>query len=164
MKTSLFIGLAFALIWVGCLNPFAPELRREPTGSLWSDASTVGGLLQNFKTAYELGDSLQYAECLDENFQFQYFDTELNRTESWYRETDLRATVRLFRSFRHINLIWGQAPLGIEDSAISDVDVEFRIPFTLHLDQISPLVGFADFRVNKPAGERFRIVLWQDDF
>ncbi len=163
MKICFIIGYSFTLICTGCLNPFAPELR-GPTGSLWSDASTIGGLLENFKTAYELGDSLQYAECLDERFQFQYFDEELNRTESWYRETDLRATARLFRSFRHINLIWGQAPLGIEEIATPDSLVEFRIPFQLFLDEISPLIGWAHFVVNKPVGERFRIVLWQDDF
>ena len=163
MKSRIFILGILACGLIGCLNPFAPELR-GPTGSLWSDASTVGGLLQNFKTAYELQDSLGYAQCLDERFQFQYFDAELNRTESWYRETDLRVTARLFRSFQHINLIWGQAPYGVEETATPDSLVEFRIPFQLLLDELSPLVGFAHFTVNKPAGERFRIVLWQDDF
>ena len=159
---SFFIG-ALALILAGCVNPFAPELR-GPTGKLWSDASDIGGLLENFKTAYELGDSLQYADCLDERFQFKYFDVDLNRTESWLRETDLRATVRLFRSFRQINLIWGQAPSGVEAIATPDSLVEFRIPFQLFLDELSPVIGFAHFIVEKPAGERFRIILWQDDF
>jgi hypothetical protein len=163
MKSRIFILGILAFTLIGCLNPFAPELR-GPTGSLWSDAATIGGLLQNFKTSYELQDSLGYAQCLDERFQFQYFDAELNRTESWYRETDLRVTARLFRSFQHINLIWGQAPYGVEETATPDSLVEFRIPFQLLLDELSPLVGFAHFTVNKPAGERFRIVLWQDDF
>lgn len=163
MKAQVFTIAALALVLAGCLNPFAPELR-GPTGSLWSDAKTIGGLLGNFKTAYELGDSLQYAECLDDRFQFQYYDAELNRTESWLRETDLRATARLFRSFRHVNLIWGQAPPGIEEIATPDSLVEFHIPFQLLLDEISPVIGFAHFIVSKPAGEQFRIVLWQDDF
>jgi hypothetical protein len=163
MKVEICIIGALVVFCGGCVNPFAPELR-GPTGSLWSDASTIGGLLENFKTAYELGDSLQYAECLDESFQFQYFDAELNRTESWFRETDLRATARLFRSFRHINLIWGQAPPGIEEIATPDSLVEFQIPFQLLLDEVSPVIGFAHFIVNKPANDRFRIVLWQDDF
>ena len=59
----------------------------------------MGGLLQNFATAYQLGDSLQYADLLDEQFQFQYYDPKLQRTDGWYRDTDLRATARMFRSF-----------------------------------------------------------------
>ena len=88
----------------GCTNPFAPSLRGT-TGSLWTDASTVGELLQNFTTAYELRDSVQYSELLANEFQFQYYDAELQRTEGWYRETDLRATARMFRSFDNISLI-----------------------------------------------------------
>ena len=153
------------LLAAGCVNPFAPELR-GPTGSLWSDASTIGGLLDNFQTAYELGDSLQYAECLSENFQFQHFDYDLNRTESWYRETDLRATARMFRSFHSINLIWGEVldTTNIREISTPDSLVEFRIPFHLQLDELTLLIGFAHFIVNKPTGDRFRIVLWQDDF
>ncbi len=163
IKRHLYALGIIVLLAVGCVNPFAPELR-GPTGSLWSDASTIGGLLDNFKTAYELGDSLQYAHCLAENFQFQYFDYDLNRTESWYRETDLRATARMFRSFRHINLIWGETPPGIEDIATPDSLVEFHIRFQLLLDELTPLIGFAHFIVNKPTDDRFRVVLWQDDF
>jgi hypothetical protein len=163
MKSRILILSILASGLAGCINPFAPELG-APTESLWSNASTIGGLLQNFKTAYELQDSLAYSQCLDERFQFQYFDAELNRTESWYRETDLRVTARLFRSFRNINLIWGQAPYGIEEIATPDSLVEFRIQFHLYLDEISPVAGFAHFTVNKPAGERFRVVLWMDDF
>jgi hypothetical protein len=163
MRVSFLIIAAFGFIVMGCVNPFAPELR-GPTASLWSDASSVGGMLQNFKTAYETGDSLAYSQCLDEQFQFQYFDDDLNRTEGWYRETDLRATARLFRSFQHINLIWGEAPPGIDETTTPDSLVEFRIPFQLLLDELTPVIGFAHFTVNKPAGERFRIVLWQDDF
>ena len=155
--------LALALLITGCVNPFAPSLSGS-TGSLWTDASTVGGLLKNFVTAYQLGDSLQYADLLDEEFQFQYYDPELQRTDGWYRDTDLRATARMFRSFHDVSLIW--AGLSAEDEAIATPDsiIEIRVQYQLILDELSPLLGFARFTVFKPAGGKFRIVLWRDDF
>jgi hypothetical protein len=155
--------LALALLLAGCVNPFAPSLGGS-TGSLWTDASSVGGLLQNFTTAYQLADSLQYADLLDEQFQFQYYDPNLQRTDGWYRDTDLRATARMFRSFHQVSLIWGG--LTPADSAISTPDsmVEIRVRYQLVLDELSPLLGFARFTLFKPSGGKFRIVLWRDDF
>jgi hypothetical protein len=158
------IGVLLAALLVGsCVNPFAPALRGT-TESLWTDASTVGGMLQNFQTAYQLEDSLQYADLLDEHFQFQYYDVQLQRTDGWYRDTDLRATARLFHTFRNVSLIWGG--LAPETQTISTPDslVEIRMQYQLMLDELSPLIGFARFTLLKPQGERFRILLWQDEF
>jgi hypothetical protein len=152
-----------AALLTGCVNPFAPALRGT-TETLWTDASTVGGMLQNFVTAYQLEDSLQYAALLDEQFQFQYYDATLQRTEGWYRDTDLIATTRMFRTFNNISLIWGG--LSPEQEAISTPDslIEIRVHYQLVLDDFSPLLGFARFTLFKPAGGRFRILLWQDEF
>jgi hypothetical protein len=160
---QVILSLLLAVSLAGCDNPFAPTLRGA-AGSPFTDASTVGGLLQNFVTAYELRDSLRYAELLDADFQFQYYDPTLQRTDGWFRETDLRATARVFRSFQNITLIWGG--LSADEEAIStpDVLVEVRVQYQLVLDELSPVIGFARFTLFKPAGDRFRIVLWQDDF
>jgi hypothetical protein len=158
------IGAGLLLILAGsCDNPFAPALRGS-AGSLWTEAATVGEMLQNFETAYRLGDSLQYAELLDEQFQFQYYDPDLQRTEGWYRETDLRATARMFRSFQNISLIW--SGISTEQEALSAPDslIEIRVQYQLMLDDFSPLLGFARFTLFKRSGDRFRILLWQDDF
>jgi hypothetical protein len=154
--------LAAALLG-GCANPFAPALRGEAE-SIWTDASTVGELLQNFVTAYELRDSLRYAELLDESFQFQYYDVELQRADGWFRETDLRSTTRLFGAYRNISLIW--SGLSSETAALSTPDslIDFRVQYQLILEDLAPLLGFARFTVIKPSGERFRILLWQDEF
>ena len=162
VSALIIVGLLLALTG-SCVNPFAPSLRGN-TGSLWTEAATVGEMLQNFETAYRLGDSLQYAELLDEQFQFQYYDPELQRTEGWYRETDLRATARMFRSFQNITLIWGGLPAGQDAISASDSLVEIRVQYQLMLDDFSPLLGFARFTLFKRGGDRFRIVLWQDDF
>ncbi len=145
------------------MNPFAPALRGEGQ-SLWSDASTVGGLLKNFSTAYQLGDSLQYADLLSEQFQFQYYDPNLQRVEGWYRETDLVTTARMFRTFHNISLVWGGISPDIEAISTPDSLVEIRVQYQLTLDELSPLLGFARFSVLKPDGGKFRIELWQDEF
>ncbi len=160
---ALIVMCAFALLAGSCANPFAPALRGS-TGSLWTDATTVGGLLQNFVTAYELEDSLRYAELLAEDFQFQYYDPLLQRTEGWYRETDLRATSRMFHSFQNVSLIWGGLTPGIDTVSTVDTPVEVRLQYQLLLDELSPLIGFARFTLLRPSGGRYRIVLWQDEF
>jgi hypothetical protein len=159
---ALIAGLIGCLAWSGCANPFAPALRGGGA-PLWTDATTVGELLQNFQTSYQLGDSLQYAELLSEDFQFQYYDPTLQRIEGWYRETDLRATSRLFRSFDNISLIWGGLSPAIEALATPDSLFEIRVQYQLVLDELSPVLGFARFTLLKPEGDRFRIVVWQDD-
>jgi hypothetical protein len=155
--------LLAAMLVSSCVNPFAPALRGT-TESLWTDASTVGGMLQNFQTAYQLEDSLQYADLLDEHFQFQYYDALLQRTDGWYRDTDLRATARLFRTFRNVSLIWGGLTPETQAIATPDSLVEIRLQYQLMFDELSPLIGFARFTLLKPQGERFRILLWQDEF
>jgi hypothetical protein len=147
----------------GCANPFAPALRGEAE-SVWTDASTVGEMLQNFATAYELRDSLRYSELLDESFQFSYYDAELGRDDGWFRETDLLSTSRLFRAYQNISLIWSGLDSTIEATSVSDTPVDFGVHYQLVLEDLTPLLGFARFTVIKPEGERFRILLWQDEF
>jgi hypothetical protein len=158
------ILLVIALLICGCVNPFAPALRSGGSSTPWTEAQTVGELLQNFKLAYELGDSLQYADLLDDQFQFQYYDAELQRMEGWFRDTDLRATARMFRSFHNISLIWGELPDSVESLAAADSMIEIYPRYTLNLDELSALNGFAYFTLLKPASQRFRIVIWRDDF
>ena len=163
-RSQIFRALigAVAVAWIGsgCANPFAPALRGT-TGSLWTDASTVGKLLQNFTTAYELRDSLEYSDLLADDFQFQYYDAQLQRTDGWYRETDLRTTARMFRSFDNISLIWGTLPPDTLAIDRDSVEVPVRVQYQLILDEMSPVFGFASFTLYK-SGDRFRIVLWHD--
>lgn len=158
---ALISAAAMALVAAGCANPFAPALRGT-TGSLWTDASTVGKLLQNFTTAYELRDSLAYSDLLADDFQFQYYDAQLQRADGWYRETDLQTTARIFRSFDNIALIWGGLTAGLDTISAENAPVEVRVQYQLVLDELSPVIGFARFTLFKAAGDRFRILLWQD--
>ena len=159
---SGIILLAMVFI-IGCNNPFAPELG-NPSSSLWTEQLTVGGLLQNFRNAYNFSDSLHYADCLADDFTFFYFDPDENRFDQWYRETDLSTTGRLFRHFQSISLVWGSVSPHIEDFAHEDSLLDFQVPFNLTLDDLAPLYGFAHFTVYRPPGDRFQIVVWRDDF
>lgn len=163
-QSAAAIALSALLCLItSCANPFAPALRGD-AGTIWSDAQTVGGLLENFVTAYELKDSLRYAELLDETFQFSYFDLDLQRQDGWFRETDLRSTARLFRAYDRISLIWAGIPTETLALSTSDSLIEFRAQYQLVLDNLSPLLGFARFTVIKPTDNRFRVLFWQDEF
>jgi len=163
-----------SLFCLSCDNPFAPELG-DPT-SLWTDQTTVGGLLENFRSAYIHRDSLRYAECLAcPDYEFHYYNTELGEYETMPRETDLAATGRLLRHYREVDLRW--VGLGNELAALSTPDslISFTLLFELRLDA-DVLTGHATFTVVRAApvvefcqspifadAAVFRIIQWDDD-
>ena len=101
MKRLLLILLLVMV--AGCRNPFFPRLG-EPQSS-WTDQTTIGGLLQNFRNAYNFQDSLRYSECLScPDFQFQFYDPELGDYDWMSRQVDLTTTGRLFRHYNNNNL------------------------------------------------------------
>jgi hypothetical protein len=153
----------FVFFATGCLNPFAPEEAGLSQG-LWDDQVTIGGMLKNFRTAYQLGDSLRYADLIAEEFAFQYFDPELSRYEQWYRETELRATGGLMRNVDRLDLRWGVLPARLDTFAQVDTTVEFTINFSLTAGELASISGFARFRVRAGDDARFRIVFWGDDY
>lgn len=155
------------ITFIGCLNPFAPELG-DPSASLWTDQQTIGELLDNFRNSYNLRDSLRYANCLDENFTFLFYDVENARDDQWGRDTDLKATGGLFRNFEEISLTW--YAISPEDSEFDSVDTsrEFDVSFNLSLygsggGSYYDFYGFARFTVLKQSGDRFRIITWKDN-
>ncbi len=174
MKTTAILIL---LLVAGCRNPFFPRLG-EPQ-SYWTDQTTVGGLLQNFRNAYNFQDSLRYAECLAcPDFEFQFYDPELGDYDWMSREVDLTTTGRLFRHYEDISLEWsGLDPeLMAMDSRNDTLDV--AVFFDLRLDN-DYLNGWARFKLLRPDPPQsqsadcqsvyypdssvFRILLWQDD-
>lgn len=160
----VFFPLVFALILAtGCLNPFAPT-EAELGGSLWDDQTTVGGLLENFRTAYRLRDSLRYADLIAGEFVFQYFDLELSRYEQWYRDTELRVTGGLMRNVENLDLRWGPLPSYLDTLSQPDTTIEFTINYSLTAGELASLSGFARFRVRAGVDKQFRIVFWGDDF
>lgn len=168
MKPNTIILFCTLLLFLsGCLNPFAPVLG-DPSASLWTDQQTVGELLANFRNAYNLQDSLRYADCLANNFSFQYYDIENERDDQWGRDTDLKATGGLFRNFDQVFLTWYAVPPAISEFAAADSSLEFDVSFNLSLYGTGnaasyDLYGFARFTVLKETSDRFRIIIWKDN-
>jgi hypothetical protein len=151
----------------GCLNPFAPTLGNS-SQSVWTQAQTVGELLDNFRNAYNLRDSLRYSSCLADNFVFYYYDVENERNDQWGRDTDLKATGGLFRNFDDVTLTWYGIADTISDFSQEGLEKEFDISFNLSLfrsvgNAAYDLYGLAHFTVSKAPGGKFRIVSWKDN-
>lgn len=157
------ILLISIIILTGCLNPFAPVEGSVGERS-WSDQRTVGGLLRNFELAYDYRDSLRYADCLAESFIFYYYNTQNGHFESWFRETDLKATGGMFRGFDRIDLEWNLIPEEVENFTKPDSTIDFIVRFNLELGNEAPLMGFARFSVRSGPDGRFRFLVWYDDF
>jgi hypothetical protein len=170
MRLHFFTSVAallLILVLSGCLNPFAPVLG-DPSASLWTNQETVGELLSNFRNAYNLQDSLRYANCLSDNFVFYYYDIENSRADQWGLDTDLKATGGLFRNFDDVTLIWYAVPPAISEFDLADSSLDFDVSFNLSLygaggSSTYDLYGFAHFTVLKENGDEFRIVSWQDN-
>jgi len=163
MKPQLLLSLTFCTLLSGCLNPFAP-IEGKAGSRTWNDQRTVGGLLTNFALAYDYRDSLHYADCLDESFVFNYYDIDAGRYESWYRDTDLKATGGLFRNYAQIDLEWNLIPDDVINFDIPDSSLSFVIRFNLTIEEETPLMGFARFAVKMGEDGRFRVTSWRDDF
>ncbi len=148
---------------MGCLNPFAPE-EGDVGDRIWAEQKTVGELLGNFELAYDYGDSLHYADCLDEAFIFHYYDVENGRYDYWFYETDLKATGGLFRTFDRIDLEWVMVPESVEKFDYNDSTLSFITRFNLTLDNEIPMLGYARFSVRKGDDSKFRVLEWRDDF
>ncbi len=166
-------GVGFiALVSLSCLNPFAPALDKGNLAEdLITDQSTPDEVLTNFKYAYVFRDSLLYANVLDSAFVFQYFDPDQGASGlfvSWTRETDLKATGRLLRTFDAINLEWLNTVNTdtLRNSAGNIESISLSKSFQLNLASSGfqfSVSGFAlfTFRQNRSDG-KWRIVLWVD--
>lgn len=163
--SKLWLMLIFLILLplAGCVNPFAPEEGGVST-DLWEPQITIGELLQNFQTAYALRDSLRYADLIAQDFVFQYFNVNEERYDQWFRDTELRTTGALLRSFDRIDLRWGPIPAAIDTFSRPDTTVEFTVNFTLTAGDFSPITGFARFQARAGDEGRFRLVQWRDDY
>jgi len=164
MRRALLLAVLIATLPLpGCLNPFAPQLG-DVAGELWDPQTSIGGLLRNFRTSYNLRDSLRYADLIADEFVFQYFNVDQQRFDEWYRDTELRATGGLMRSTDHLDLRWGPWVTELDTFSQPDTTVEFTITFSLSVGQQISLSGFARFRARTGSDGRFRLVLWRDDY
>lgn len=162
--------LAAGMAGWSCINPFAPALDEGGLAAdLLTDQSTPEGTLTNFKYAYIFKDSLLYSNLLDSAFVFQYFDPEQGASGifvSWTRETDLKTTGRLLRTFDSINLEWLNTVFTSRDVVDNDTLETISKSFQLDLadaDFRFSVNGFAIFKFRRTKSDaKWRIVQWLD--
>ncbi|MBN1542451.1 hypothetical protein JW992_09920 [candidate division KSB1 bacterium] len=157
----------FSLFFLSCVNPFAPALERSAQNAfVLTEQQTPEAVLENFTYAYNLKDSLVYAELLDSSFVFVYFDPNLEtsgRFVSWNRDTDLKTTGRLFRTFQTITLTWNHTIYSLRDESTAELSK------TLNLNLFGDdgdfnLTGSAIFNfIKSPYDQKWRISRWKDE-
>lgn len=160
------VVLLLACLPLACLNPFAPGL---DDGSLASELVTEQRnpeeVLTNFRYAYTFRDSLLYSEVLDSAFVFQYFDPDQGPSGlfiSWTRETDLKTTGRLLRTFDVISLEWLNTIYAVTEGRDETLAKSFRLDLA-SADISFSVSGFAIFTFRRnPHDGKWRIVRWVD--
>ena len=167
IRTSwVFILLSFSL-FIGCINPFAPKLDESTQQSnIITAQRTPEEVLQNFAYAYTFRDSLLYADLLDSNFVFEFFDPTMGESgvfESWGRDVELRTTGGLFRAFNAIELVWLNT---VYQNAVSESEEVLYKNFRLTLvtsDINFALQGYAIFTFRLGVDGKWRIKRWVDE-
>ena len=177
-KKLLILTVLLIPLWgVGCLNPFSPaqDSSREEGEPLLKPVSP-DNVLQNFRYAYQNRDLKAYERCLDENFQFEWFDDEKGSWDSYGKAEDLKRTEGLFKYFnKSIRLTWlGEPESSIEpskgDNPFSETRIVYLVGFELVvLWQEYPAMGDwahgqAEFKFRKDEDtDLWYIVHWKDE-
>ncbi len=165
MNNKLPILIIF--LFIGCINPFAPKLVDGDllSSSFLTDQKSPQDVLTNFRYAYIFKDSLIYSEIIDSSFTFisTNYSTTPPTPINWGRDDDLRATAKMFRHIRDINLTWGDTL----SSKIDSVEAELKLIFTLTItfddgSEIPTLKGEALFNFKRKKTGKWQIVRWED--
>lgn len=156
--------LSLALV-VGC-NPFAPAFDEDglQEQSLLGDRTTVDGLFEYFKNAYEIRDTGLYGRLFTSDFVFVYYDFDQAAELTWDKGQELASTYNLFRNVRQINLDWN---FYVEESLYGDSAIVTRT-FNLNIVENENTTysgtGRAKLKLRRKAeGEPWKIYYWFDD-
>lgn len=159
------IGIVFLALLTGCWNPFAPTEGSFDGGASLSltEQRSPEEVLQNFRYAYIYRDSLVYSNLFDTSFVFLYFDPEIGGAggnDYWGRDTELRTTARLFRTFDHFTLIWNAT---ISEDSLDVNKRSLTKTFDLSIGGEIFLSGNAVFDFLSDPEGTWRISRWEDE-
>jgi len=179
----LFIVMLMVLLVFGCKNMFAPTLGDlEGGNSIYRlDQATPEDVLHNFKYAYIYRDSLMYANLIDSEFVFVYYqpsdESGTGHYDSWMRSVELRTTGRFLNAFNYIDLIWqttldstfyemdGENIFSERDTLYGDANIaDISKSYQLTLGDYTTLIGDAAFRFRKGSDGKWRILRWEDKY
>lgn len=163
-----YLHISLLILLTACINPFAPGLTEDddPGSQILTDQKTPEEVLTNFSYAYNFKDSLVYADLLDSSFQFIFidYDTDQPTSDNWGRDKDIQTTVKMFRHFQSLDLVWGETTSRVylnEDSS----QVELKKTFQLTLDggeTIPSISGWALFTFIRKKTGVWKIIRWDD--
>lgn len=166
INTNIFIFLLILL--AGCFNPFAPQLTDSDLNSqlILTDQKSPEEVLVNFSFAYNFKDSLVYSDLLDSSFLFisNDYSTDPVTNLTWGRDIDIRTTVKLFRHFQTLDLVWGRnTSEGFLDGDSSAFELEKNFQLTIDGGNDFPTInGSALFYFVKKSNGVWKINRWED--
>jgi hypothetical protein len=175
--------ILITLFLFGCKNMFAPTLGDLDGGnSIYRlDQATPADVLHNFKYSYIYRDSLMYANLIDSEFVFVYYqpsdESGTGHYDSWMRSVELRTTGRFLSAFNYIDLIW-QTTLDSSYYVMEDNEIleerdtlfssanlaDISKSYQLTLGDYTTLLGDADFRFRKGQDGKWRLLRWEDKY
>ena len=177
MRNYSILVLIILILVFSCQNPFAPPVIGPGSFRPIAQQTDPDSVLFNFKYAYENRDSIVYANCLDEDFVFIYYDQdEIGQIDTIeiYRDGpgyELDVTGQMFKYLDEIRLdnwiiqdkpdsIVGIDTLKIRDVffhlSLRDMDGDYGYQ---HLEATG-IARFV-FRLD-PEDTLWRIFLWDD--
>lgn len=176
-------GLLLVFLCFSCKNMFAPALGDLDGGnSIYRmEQASPEDVLHNFKYAYIYRDSLVYANLIDSEFVFVYYqpsdESGTGHYDSWMRAVELRTTGRFLSAFNYIDLIWqttldssyyemqGNEILIERDTLFTEANIaDISKSYQLSLGDYTTLIGDAEFRFRKGSDGKWRILRWEDKY
>lgn len=151
-----------------CSNPFAPKLDdgEGAVSTILTDQKTPQDVMKNFAFAYNFRDSLVYSDLIDSTFLFisKNYATNPVTDLKWGRETELKTTAGLFRSYQTINLVWSSTIFeDFTNTDSSEVELKQLFQLTFNGGNIIPtLNGEALFLLRKNGDGVWKITRWED--
>ncbi len=161
----LYFLLLTGIIVFSCTNPFAPELANlKNEKPLFSDQTTIQGVFDNFRLAYQFKDTMMYGKLLDDNFVFSYRNYDKGIDNNWGRNEDMITTNGLFRAAQSLDLIWNDVIISAGDSLIQDISRGFTLTIVFNPSDIVTVQGRVVLTMKRDSVSLpWKIAVWRDE-
>ncbi len=161
----LFFAFVTATVVYSCTNPFAPALTAIDDGhSLYSDQTTIEGVFDNFRLAYQYKDTTEYGKLLNYDFLFLYHNYDKGVDNKWGRAEDMLTTYNLFNSAQSLDLIWNSVLVSAGDSTLQEISRGFTLTIVFQPEDIVTIQGRAILTMKRDStGEPWKISMWKDE-
>lgn len=162
---AIITNAIIVVFLLSCTNPFAPQLADiKQEKPLFSDQSTIQGVFDNFRLAYQFKDTLMYGKLLDDSFIFIYRNYDKGIDNNWGRDEDLITTNGLFRAAQNLDLIWNDVVISAGDSLIQDISRGFTLTIVFNPSDIVTVQGRVVLTMKRDSTTLpWKISVWKDE-